>query len=42
MNAVCGKAMENLKNRIDVRLLSNKKYFFKVDIKTKLYVTRNI
>ena len=42
MNAVCGKAMENLKNRIDVRLLRNKKYFFKMDIKIKLYVTRNI
>ena len=42
MNAVCGKAMKNLKNRIDVRLLSNKKYFFKMDIKIKLYVTRNI
>ena len=28
-NAVYGKAMESLKNRIDVRLVSNKKYYLK-------------
>ena len=34
-NAMCSKTMENLKNRIDVRLVSN-------DIKTKLHVIKNI
>ena len=38
-NAVYGKTMKNLRNRIDVRLVSNKKNIFKVDIKTNLYVT---
>ena len=28
-NAVYGKAMENLRNRIDVKLESNKKYYLK-------------
>ena len=28
-NAVYGKAMENLRNRIDVNLVSNKKDYFK-------------
>ena len=37
-NAVYGKVMENLRNRIDVRLPSSKKTI-KMDIKTKLYVT---
>ena len=43
-NAACGKAMENLRNRIDVKLVSNKKkdYLFKMDIRSKLYVTQNI
>ena len=40
-NAVHGKTMENLRNRIDVKLVSNKKDF-KIDIKTKLRVTKNI
>ena len=40
-NAVHGKTMQNLRNRIDVKLASNKKDF-KMDIKTKLYVTINI
>ena len=34
-NAVYSKKMEYLKNRIDVRLVRNK-----IDIKTKLYVTK--
>ena len=43
-NAACGKAMENLRNRIDVKLVSNRKkdYLFKMDIRSKLYVTQNI
>ena len=41
-NAVYHKKMENLRNRIDVRLISNKKKQFEMDIKTKLYVTKNI
>ena len=32
--------MENLRNRIDVRLVSSKKRLFKMDIKTKLYITK--
>ena len=28
-NAVCGKTMENLRNRIDVKIVSNKKYYLK-------------
>ena len=28
-NAVCGKAVENLKNRIDVKLMSNQKDYLK-------------
>ena len=39
-SAVYGRTMENLRNRI-VRLVSNNKRLFKMDIKTKLYVTRN-
>ena len=39
-NAVYGKAMENLGNRIDVKLLSNKNNYLKWDIKTKLHVTK--
>ena len=45
-NAVYGKTMENLEsiesNRINEKLVSNKKdYSFKMDIQTKLYVTKN-
>ena len=28
-NAVYGKAIENVRNRIDVKLVSNKKYYIK-------------
>ena len=31
-NAVYGKAMENQRNKIDVKLLNNKKRLFKMDI----------
>ena len=31
-NAVYGKAMENRRNKIDVKLLNNKKRLFKMDI----------
>ena len=41
-NTVYEKTMENLRNRINVKLLSNKKKLFKMDIQTKLYVTQNI
>ena len=35
--------MENVKNRIDVKLVNNnKKKLFKMDIQAKIYVTRNI
>ena len=40
-NAVYSITMENLRNRIDVRLLT-KKCLFKMDIRTKLHVTENI
>ena len=38
-NAVYGKTMEKLRNRIDVKLESNKKRLFTMDIQSKLYVT---
>ena len=38
-NAVYGKALENLRNKIDVKLVSNEKRLFKVDIQTKLHAT---
>ena len=42
-NAVNEKTMKNLRNRIDIRLISNKKKrLFKMDIKTKLHVTKYI
>ena len=40
-NAVYGKTMEKLRNRIDVKLVSNKKRLFTMDIQSKLYVTWN-
>ena len=39
-NVVYGRKVENFRNRIDVKLLSNEKRLFKMNInKTKLYVT---
>ena len=40
-NAVYVKTMENLRYRINVRLVSNRKDY-KVNIKIKLHVTKNI
>ena len=40
-NAVYRKTMENLRNRIDVKLVNNEKDF-KMYIRTKLYVAQNI
>ena len=37
-----GKTMKHLRNRIDAKLVNNKKRLFKTDIQTKLYVTQNI
>ena len=41
-NVVDRKLMENLRNTIDLKLVSNKKRLFKMDIQTKLYATQNI
>ena len=42
-NAVYSKTTENLRNRIDVRLISKKKKLFKMDIKWKSsYTLRKI
>ena len=43
-NAVNGKKLENLRNRIDVSLVTRKQWkrLFKMYIKTKVYVTQNI
>ena len=41
-NDVYGKTMENLRSRIDVKRVSNKKRMFKMDIQTKLYVSQII
>ena len=40
-NAVCEKAIENLRNRIDANRKQQKR-LFKMNILTKLYVTQNI
>ena len=42
-DVVYGKTMENLRNKIDVRLVSKDKDHLKskMDIKTKLYVSKN-
>ena len=39
-NNVSGKAMENLRNRIDA--CKQQKRLFKTDIKTKLHTTKNV
>lgn len=39
-NTVSGKAMENLRNRIDA--CKQQKRLFKTDIKTKLHTTKNV
>ena len=41
-NTVYGKAIENVKNRNDIKLVMNQKNLFKMVIKTKLYVKKNI
>ena len=40
-NVVYGKTMENLRYRIDVKLLSNKKYYLKWTLKTN-YMSQNM
>ena len=41
-NAVYGKTIENLRHKIDVSLVSNENNYLKMDIKTKLHVTKSI
>ena len=41
-NATYGKEMKILRNKIDVKLVSNKKRLFKMNIQIKLYVAQNI
>ena len=41
-NAVDSTTMENLRNIINVKLVSNKKAQFNVDTKTELYATKII
>ena len=41
-NAVYGKTMGNLRNRIDVKTCRQQKRLFKMDIQAKLYVIQNI
>ena len=38
-NAIYSKTMENLRNRIDIKLVNQKDYLHKMDIETKLYAT---
>ena len=40
-NAEYDKTIKNLRNRINVKLVSNEKKLFKKYIKTKLYVTQD-
>lgn len=39
---VCGKTIKNFTNKVDVRMVNNKKRLFQMDIKTNLCNTRNI
>ena len=41
-NAMKEKTVANVRNRIDLKLVSNKKRVFKMCIKTKLHVAQNI
>ena len=43
-NAVYGETTENVRNRVKVKLVSNKKKLFKVDILTNQYIvpSRNV
>ena len=41
-NAIHGTKMENLRTRIDVKLVNNETRLFKMYIKTKLYDRQNI
>ena len=41
-NAIHGKPMQNVRNRNDVRLVSNRKEVLKMVIRTKLFVTKII
>ena len=41
-NAGYEKTIQNLRNRINVKLVSNEKRLFIKYVKTKLYVTQNI
>ena len=40
-NAVNGKTMENLRNKINLKLKQQKR-LIKMDIQTKIYVTQNM
>ena len=40
-NVVHGKTMETLRNMINVNLVSNRKDYLKMEIETKLHVSKN-
>ena len=40
--AIFGNTIQNVRNKIDVKLVNIKKRLFKIYIKTKLYVAQNI
>ena len=41
-NAVCGKTMENLRNRVDARLVNNKKDYFKWTSKSSFVIQKKL